>query len=101
MKHEAAQKLALCSTWKKNSVCTCDQFNTILISMFMHPKVHLSLKQVYHINTLRSSGSFVYHQAEQSKTFYLLPPLCIYVLFIDPVTNSDYFAVQHKMIAFL
>ena len=27
--------------------------------------------------------------------FYVLPTQCIYVFYVDPITNIDYFPVQH------
>jgi len=41
----------------------------------------------------------MYHQFNIQQ-FYVLPTQCIYVYCVDLRTNSDYFPIQHSLIAF-
>ena len=45
-------------------------------------------------NPLKTSGHYMYNQFNIQQ-FYVLPTECIYMLYMDLRTNSDYFPIQH------
>jgi hypothetical protein len=56
-------------------------------------------EQCWSASALRPSGHLVYRQLNINQ-FYVLPTQCIYVFCVDLRTNSDYFTVQHWLVAF-
>ena len=51
-------------------------------------------KLILDIKLLKPTGYYMYRQFNVQQ-FYVLPTQCIYVLYVDLRTNSDYFPIQH------
>ena len=65
----------------------------VLLSFLKLMKSKIGLNYL-EINTLKSSGYYIYRKFNIHK-FYVLPTQCVYVFCVDLRTNSDYFPIQH------